>query len=428
MPLWKFTARSLPPVPKDKQIDYWDDSLPGFGMRISPGGTRTWTVLYRYNGTKRRMKLGVYRGAVTDAAGGPADGERVLTLANARDAAREALRKAEKGLDPASEQRARNAPTDTVEDLAHEYIEKHAKPKKRSWFKDEQILNAEVLPVIGRKRIGDVTRADVRAVLEPIIARKAPIRANHTLEIVRKMFNWSIETKDTPAANPAARLSKPGKSNSRTRFLKPAEIPTFWATLTPEIIGNDGADYFKLLLLNLQRETELLRMRWPDIDFDELLWTVPADDAKNELEHVIPITPLQAQILRARRKVAAKNAVHVFPSPSPKRVGKPLGRGFIEKRIRTIRAKSKIADIVPHDLRRTGTTYFGKLKVPQPIKKKILNHAKRNKADVTDVYDRYEYLEEKREALVNWEALLLSMAKPKGSGKVVTIEEARAAS
>lgn len=394
MPTYKFSARNVPPIPGEGQIDYWDEALPGFGMRVSAGGARAWIAMYRYNGIKRRLKLGAH----------PAKG-----LADARDDARATFRAAEKGRDPATEKKLQKAKSDTVEDLAADYIENHAKVKKRSWFKDEQILNREVIPVIGRKRIEDVTRADVRDVLKPIIARKAPVRANHTLEIVRKMFNWSLETRDVPAVNPAARLSKPGKSNSRLRYLKPAEIPAFWGALTQKNIGRDGSDYFKLLLLNIQRETEVLRMRWRDIDFDELLWTVPADDAKNELEHVIPLTPLQAQILLARQKVALPKAVYVFPSPSPKRTGKPLGRGFVEKRIRVIRTKSKLKDIVPHDLRRTGTTYFGKLNVAQLIKKKILNHAKRRKSDVTDIYDRYEYLDQKREALDQWEALLLGM-------------------
>jgi integrase len=394
MPSFRFSARKLPPLPATGQVDYWDESLPGFGMRVSAGGTRAWVVMYRYNGVKRRLKLGVHPGK---------------GLADARDDAKAAFQAAEKGRDPATEKKTQKAKSDTVKDLAADYIENYAKAKKRSWFKDEKILNREVIPIIGRKRIEDVTRGDIRDVLKPIVARRAPVRANHTLEVVRKMFNWSLETRDVPAANPAARLSKPGESKTRSRFLKPAELPHFWAALSQENIGTTGADYFKLLLLNVQREMEVLRMRWADIDFDELLWTVPADHAKNELEHVIPITPLQAQILRARRSTATSRAVHVFPSPSPKRIGQPLARNFIEKRIRKIRAKSKIDDITPHDLRRTATTYFGKLNVPQLIKKKILNHAKRRKSDVTEIYDRYEYLDQKRDALTRWEELLLSM-------------------
>jgi len=418
-PPFRFTARSLPPVPAVGQVDYWDEALPGFGMRVSAGGTRVWQVLYRYNGVKRRMKLGVYRGTVEQ----PSEGDDpALSLASARDLARVVMRKAEKGQDPATEQRAQQAPGETVEDLAKLYIEGYAKKKKRSWLKDEQILNREVIPIIGRKRIGDVRRSDIQAVLSPIIEREAPIRANHTLEIVRKMFNWHISTLDHPIQNPAAGTKKPGDSDSRTRWLRPDELRRFWAALDPAKIGDDGAAAFMLLTLTLQREMEVVRMRWPDIDLDEATWTIPGDHAKNTLEHLIPLSQLAGAILRRLKKRSQAGAVYVFPSP--KKADRHVTRVFIEKRIVKIREAAKLTDMVPHDLRRTGTTYFGKLKVPQNIKKKILNHANRRKSDVTDVYDRFEYLDEKRDALDKWEALLLEMIKPFDDAKVVRLARA----
>lgn len=392
MPSYKFTARSFPKPPNSGQVDYWDETLPGFGMRVSSGGTRTWVVMYRYNGVKRRMKIG-------DA--------KTKGLADARDDAKEALRKAEKGLDPATEKRALTARADTVTELADLYIERHAKKKKRSWKKDRQILDREVLPVIGRKRAVDVTRQDVRDILQPIIDRDAPVRANHTHEVVRKMYNWAIETRDLAIANPAALMSKPGEVGSRRRYLKSEELKRFWAALTPDRLGQGGVAAFMLLMLTAQREMEVLRMRWADIDFDELVWTIPADHAKNELEHVIPITPHALGLLRQLRERGSPKDVYVFRSPVLE--GEHVRRVFVEKRIKKIRRATGIEDVTPHDLRRTVTTYFGKVKVPQLIKKKILNHAKKKPGDVTEIYDRYEYLEEKRDALVKWEQLLLAM-------------------
>jgi integrase len=153
----------------------------------------------------------------------------------------------------------------------------------------------------------------------------------------------------------------------------------------------------------------------------EKIWTVPADHAKNQLEHVIPLTLSAVALLAALAKEADKDPVFVFGSPLRPR--EHVRRVFIEKRIKKIRSASGIHDVTPHDLRRTVTTYFGKLKVLQVIKKKILNHAKRKRADVTDIYDRYEHLAEKRDALVKWEKLLLEMA---GDDKVVPFERARA--
>ncbi|TAL01834.1 MAG: DUF4102 domain-containing protein [Rhodospirillaceae bacterium] len=410
MASFKFTARSLPPVPSSGQVDYWDELLPGFGMRVSLGGARTWVVMYRYNGVKRRLKLGTHPGT---------------GLADARDAAREAIRKAEKGLDPATEKKALHSKSETVQDLATLYIELHAKVKKRSWFKDNQILNREVLPLIGRKKVADVTRQDVRDILQPIIERGATIKANHTLEVVRKMFNWSIETRDTPASNPAARLKKPGEVTGRSRYLAPAEIKAFWAALHAADLGERGIAAFKLMALTAQREMEVVRMRWSDLDLeDDLVWTIPGDHSKNRLEHVIPLTSSAAELLRLMRKARGKGDVYVFQSPA--KADAHLTRNFIEDRMVKIRKHLTIEHFTPHDLRRTVTTYLGKLKVPQQIKKKILNHTKVRKTDVTDIYDRFEYLDEKRDALTKWEDLLLSMIAKPADGNVVSIARATA--
>ena len=401
MPGFKFGVRSIPSSPEGDadQTDYWDETVPGFGMRVSKGGTRTWVVMYRYNGTKRRMKIGTYPNK---------------SLADARDEARNALRLAEDGKDPAGDKRQLKIRMDTVADLAIVYIEQHAKRNKRSWKKDEQILNREVLPVIGRMRVTDVQKSDVRRVLAPIIDRGAPIRANHTLEIVRKMYNWHIQENDAPIINPAAGITKPGKSNSRTRYLSDDEFKAFWKALTPERLGVRGVAAFQLIALTMQREMEVLRMRWKDIDWKESTWTIPENHAKNELEHVVPLGKFSMRCLRMLKRLSRRGETYVFPSEflrEKQQVDTHVRRVFVEKRIIKIREAAELIDVTIHDLRRSGTTYMSKLKVPQHIKKKLLNHVKRNKADVTDIYDRFEYLEEKREAMVKWESFLLEMVE-----------------
>jgi Arm DNA-binding domain len=141
VPSFRFGARSLPPIPAAGQIDYWDETLPGFGMRVSAGGARAWVVMYRYNTVKRRMKIGNYPAKM---------------LADARDEGREALRLADKGADPAADRKSQRAKLDTVADLAAAYVDEHAKKKKRSWKKDEHILNREVREPHARGRAENV--------------------------------------------------------------------------------------------------------------------------------------------------------------------------------------------------------------------------------------------------------------------------------
>src|ERR1700732_1677756 len=113
----KFTDRSLkaikPPL-KPKQLDYFDDTLPGFGLRVSYNGRKSWIVLYRCNGIKGRLTLGRFD---------------VLPLADARDKARDALKSAGNGNDPAA-QKYRNREAPTFNELVDRYIEEYAKPRK----------------------------------------------------------------------------------------------------------------------------------------------------------------------------------------------------------------------------------------------------------------------------------------------------------
>jgi integrase len=409
-------VKSLP-SPGNGQIDYFDPDQkpPGFAVRVSHGGTRTWIFLYRHNGTKCRLKLG----KVGD-----------LGLRAARDEAWDAHEQVRKGKDPRMGRKQARVRVDTVKDLAAAYIAGYAKPRKSSWKKDEQILNREVIPFIGRVRAIDVTRADIRdEVLKRIVDRGAPVRANHTLEIVRKMYNWAIQEMDF-ALNPAALLEKPGGTRpSRTRYLLPAELPRFWAALDPQHLGKRGLDdagsiAFKLLLLTAQREMELLRARWSDIDLENGLWTIPTHVAKNRRETIVPLTPYALSLFQRLKVLTNEDHDFVFPSrilAERDGVDTHMRRVFYEKRIIKIRASAKLVDFTIHDLRRTATTYWGKIRIGEnqlsrELKKRLLNHTL---ADVTAVYDRFEYLDEKREALSKWENLLFEMIG--GREKIVAL-------
>src|SRR4051812_36248113 len=117
--------KALKPPPRPKQLDYFDESLPGFGLRVSYNGRKSWIVLYRCNGAKGRLTLGRFD---------------LLPLVEARESAREALKSATQGIDPALQKdRDREAPT--FKQLADRYVEEYAQPKKRTWKKDRRLLD-----------------------------------------------------------------------------------------------------------------------------------------------------------------------------------------------------------------------------------------------------------------------------------------------
>lgn len=391
-----FSDRGIPklPAPAAGQIDYFDDSLPGFGLRVSHGGTRTWIVLYRYNGKKRRMKIGRYP---------------QLGLAAARDEAMDILEAARKGKDPATEKKEKAKPAETVSDLVDRYIKEYAKIEKRSWFHDDRILHKEVVPLFGRKRLTDVTRRDIRGALKPIVERGSGVRANRALEIIRKMFNWAIQ-EDLLTVNPAAGMAKLATESHRERYLSPEEYKKLWEALPKAGIGEHGGEYFKLIILTGLREMEVLKAEWAQIDFNQKIWTIPSKNAKNSRDQLVPISPMVLEALLTLKRLPPRERKYVFQSPEK---DTHVVRNFVEKRIVKLRKVAKIKDLRIHDLRRSATTYWGKLKVEPHIKDRLLNHAAKKVSDKH--YDQWQYLDEKRAALESWEQLVVEMIGTKST-------------
>ncbi len=138
MPKMKMTVRGVEAIrpPKTGQTDYWDTGLLGFGIRVSVGGRKTWTLMYRHGSRKRRLKLGSY----------PA-----MTLAVARNRASAALRQVADGEDPAGLKQAEKR-AETFAELADDFLERYAKKRKRTWRVDERVLKKNILPAIGSRK------------------------------------------------------------------------------------------------------------------------------------------------------------------------------------------------------------------------------------------------------------------------------------
>ena len=372
----KMTVRAVDALrpPPSGQVDYWDADTPGFGLRVSAGGRTTWVLMYRHGNVKRRLTLGTY----------PA-----LSLADAREQAGRALRAVQyDGADPAANKKAERT-AETFDELAQEYLERHAKRGKRSWRKDLQILEKDVLPRFGKRRAKDITRRDIIAMLDDIVERGAPIQANRTLEVVRKLFNWAIG-RDILQINPCHRLPKPSNENQSDRVLTEAEIRAVWKAIEAE--APLTAATFKLRLLTAQRGAEVLAMGWDQIS--DGWWTIPAEVAKNGMAHRVPLSP-QAQLLLDAIRPLSASSEWVFPGADGYRP-----RVAVHKAHNRIRDRSGVS-FVPHDLRRTAASHMTGMGISRLVVSKLLNHVERG---VTAVYDRHSYDQEKRAALEVWGA------------------------
>ena len=290
---------------------------------------------------------------------------------------------------------------ETFAELATEYIERHAS-KKRSGREDIRLLNGSPhkkktgktphVPIVkrwGTRKVKDIQRRDVRALLDEIAAR-APIMANRTLALVRKMFNFAIEH-DWLEVNPCQMIKRLAPERQRDRVLSEDEIRRLWKALDKEdaVI----AAVFRLRLLTGQRGGEVLGATWAEMDLQTGWWTIPAERSKNGLAHRVPLSPSAVRVLKSLSSLTG-DSQWVFPSPKKE----DASIAHAQKAIERVVERSGV-DFRGHDLRRTAASLMVGGGVPRLVVSKILNHVE---TGVTAVYDRHSYDLEKRAALVFW--------------------------
>jgi integrase len=394
MPTIKFTAAKIKFLEgtHGKQVDYFDEKLAGFFVRISQDGKKSFGVMYRKSGRLRRMKLGTYP---------------LLSLGKARNEASKVLRNAELGLDPAAEkQEIRKA--ETFEQVAREYLERHAKIKKKSWKHDERVIKKDLVPEFGSQMAKDISRRDVRSFLERK-AQTAPIMANRTRALLKKIYNWAIMS-EIVETNPVYLLPAPAKEHRRERVLTKDEIIKVWNAINADVRDSDdshrkmktlSAGIMKLRLLTAQRGAEVMSMEWSELDLETGWWAIPGEKTKNGLSHRVPLSVPALGIIRAM-KTAVGGVCSRFVFPSPKEAAHINNPQKALERIQ----KATAIDFVGHDFRRTAASKMTGMGIPRLTVKKILNHVE---PEITAVYDRYSYDPEKREALEAWAKRLMAI-------------------
>jgi integrase len=402
MPQVKLTVRnaSTLPAPTEGFIEYFDLGLPGFGIRVSSKGRRTWIVRYRIRGRKAKgsMSLGTVSG----------DGKK--DFADARGKAKDALRAAEKGIDPAEPAR-KERHAETFMELAERYIEEYAKgphyredgkgkPRKRSWKTDQRIINSDLNPIIGNMKALTITRADIRQVLRTVLDRDAPTMANRVHEVVRMIFAWALaEEIGGIEHNPCDGLPRPSEEHSRDRVLNTEEIKILWRALRDPPAGMPlrCALALSLQLVTAQRKGEVIAAEWLEMDRnDERMWTIPAEKSKNARSHRVPLSDMALELLAEVKKLSGRSR-WLFPSPDG---DKPMTARAVNHAVLRVKDKLGIGDdIRPHDLRRSAASHMTSIGISRFIVARVLNHAEHG---VTAVYDRHSYDREKRQALDAW--------------------------
>jgi integrase len=245
----------------------------------------------------------------------------------------------------------------------------------------------------------------VIALLDGIVDRGAPVAANRTYSLLTQMFEWAA-AKDLIPASPMAGIERPGgEERPRERVLTADEIRTFWSRLDSANMAPPTKLALRLLLLTAQRRGELTHAKWSHFDLEAALWTIPVELLKSSHArrstpepHAVPLSPFAVEILRQIKSITGAGTF-VLPAHVDTKKERPYSERVLSRAVRKNAKHFGIAHFTPHDLRRTAASFMTKLKVPRLHVEKVLNHST---GDIAEVYDRHDYLAEKRVALVRW--------------------------
>lgn len=382
------SVESLTPAPSRYAVR--DSVVAGLDLRIYPDGKRTWTLRYRNAaGEQRRLKLGAYPR---------------MPLHAARVAANKVLRQVDDGIDPQAERTAvkvaaQLAKANSIEALTADYMERHAKPRKRTWPADQHKIDRVILPAWRGRSVTSIARRDCRDLVQAIAERGAPIQANRVAALLSRLFRFAVD-EELIAHNIADKLPKPGVEIAARpeaeREVKPYdddEIAAIWKATARQPAPVRAL--YRLGLLTGQRPGEIGDLAWDEIDGS--WWTIPAARAKNGRTHRVYLTPLALKELanvprtdalafagyRGKRQLAALN-VEIFAD---------------------VRRREKPR----HAMRDTVATRMAAAGVPVEDISRVLNHAVGLR--VTATYNTYSYDAEKREALTAWARQLAKVVK-----------------
>jgi integrase len=390
--------KRLKPNP-NRQFQRYDKKTPGLGIRVSPGGTKAFVFCYRVARHSGRLTIGRYP---------------TTTLSEARERAREALGQIARGIDPANAKcGARdNYQSSLFPAVVHEFIQRHAKRKTRSWRETERILREFERP--WRKLpIDQITKHTINAALDEIVKRGTPSAANAAFSALRKLLSWCVE-QDRLDVSPCSGLKAPCKIISRDRVLRDEEVLAIW--LAADKMGWPFGPLVQLLILTAQRRNEVSGIRWHHLDLEQKLWTQPAQANKSRRAHFVPLSRIALETIRS---LPCVHDELVFPAR-----GKDNALSGYSKWKRKLDRLSGVSDWTLHDLRRTAATGMAALGVPPHIVELVLNHRSGALGGIAGIYNRFQYLEERRDALELWSQHLdglISAAREAGDGECLDL-------
>jgi integrase len=369
-----------------RDVQVFDDALPGFGIRKFESGRASYFVKFNVGTQQRRLTLG----AVVPG-----------NLAEMRRKASGVLSKARLGQDAVAEKRtAAGKRQGTLGSLIEKYLdERRAKLRpryyaelKRQLEKDWRSLHAQPL--------GDISRQGVIGVIDQIATEQGPTAADRARVALGGFFGWAIE-RGFRETNPTLHISPRAESGSRERVLTEPELVEVWQACHDDDYGK----IVRLLILTGQRRAEIGDLGWSEIDPGKRQIELPASRVKNGRPHLVPLSDQALEILES---IERGDRELVFGRGSGGFSGWSKAKAELNDRIAEARKAAGISKPMPpwvlHDLRRSFVTHLNENKIAPPhVIEAIVNHVSGHLAGVAGVYNKAAYLAERRSALEQWD-------------------------
>jgi integrase len=424
----KKSVEAIPAPEAGKRAYLWDDQLKGFGVMVTPAGSRSYLVQFQMGGRgspTRRATIGQHG--------------RPWTADDARERAKDLLFMIHKGIDPLEEERKRQqdsedgkreaerlAFADYADLFGRLYVDRHA---LRSADEIKAVFRRDLTPHFKRRSIASIRRGEITSRLDAIVER-SPSAAVKAHKWLRKMFLWAINRGDV-AASPMEGMPPPAKDGERNRYLKGDELRAVW--LAAEKLGEPYTSFVRMLILTGQRLREVAFMGWSEIDLEKGHWHIPGARTKNKRDHLVPLPPQVVAILSARFPDKKLRKGPVFTTDGKKPInGFSKPKRKLDEAVTAALAEIKSEELpimqpwVLHDLRRSFSTGGQALGFSRDLMHATINHISGGKRGSLDrVYQLHDYYAEKVTVMASWARHIETIVSGETSN-VVPLAAARA--
>jgi integrase len=397
----KITARTIAglklPGGKNDAI-YFDDDMPGFGIRLRVSGAqvrRSWVAQYRSFGRTRRVLLG---------------SAELLNVEQARAAAKKVLARVTLGHDPQAEKIARRQKdTHSLKGIVADYLAfKQRTVRPRTYGEIVRYLTGHFFKPLHNIPIDQITRKDVAARLTKITLENGSITASRARIALSGFYAWAMG-QGLAEANPVIGTTRPQEAKPRERVLNDDELAQVWKACGDDAFGK----VIRLLVLTGARRAEVGGMRWSELDFERGTWAIPAERVKNGRQHTLPLTSLAISIIESVPRRVGRD--HLFGTRSDGGLSHWHAKAELDQRV-------TIKPWRVHDLRRTLATRLCDLGVAPHVVEQILNHQSGHRAGIVGVYNKSVYANEVRAAMALWSDHIHTLIEGGGERKILPMQ------